>query len=92
MLTRISVSLPGELVTEVDALAHQRQVSRSRLVWESLEQLLQQERHRQTLARARELYAAIEAEDAALAETWLSLAAETVPPYQPENAEKAGAP
>lgn len=83
MLTKVSISLPGELLAEIDELAEERQLPRSALVRESLERLLNEERQRRTLARARELYAQIAAEDMALAEAHLPLAVETLPSCLP---------
>ena len=55
---------------------------------ESLAAFLREERRRRTLARARELYAEIAAEDAALAEAYQPVIAETVPPYRVEGADE----
>ncbi|MEA3346042.1 MAG: ribbon-helix-helix domain-containing protein [Chloroflexota bacterium] len=80
MLTKVSISLPGELLAEIDELAEERQLPRSALVQESLERLLNEECQRRTLALARELYAEIAAEDVALSEAYRPLAIETLPP------------
>lgn len=80
-MTKVSISLPGELLAEIDELAKERQLPRSELVRESLERLLDEERQRRTLARARELYAQIATEDRVLAEAYLAPTAETLPPF-----------
>jgi len=80
MLTKIAVSLPAELLTEVDELATARHTSRSAVVREGLETLLRQEREQATLARAYQLYAEIATEDTTLAEDFMNIAAETLPP------------
>lgn len=89
-MTKISISLPGELLAEIDELAEQRKLARSALVRESLERLLNEEHQQRTLARARELYACVAAEDMALAEAHLPLTVETIPPYLASTAEKEG--
>jgi metal-responsive CopG/Arc/MetJ family transcriptional regulator len=86
-MTKVSISLPGELLAEIDELAEKRQLPRSALVRESLERVLNEERQRQTLIRARELYAQIAAEDRALSEEHLPLTVETLPPYSPTAEE-----
>ena len=86
-MTKVSISLPGELLAEIDELAEKRQLPRSALVRESLERVLDEERQRQTLFCARELYAQIAAEDRALSEEHLSLTVETLPPYDPTAEE-----
>jgi len=86
-MTKVSISLPGGLLAEIDELAEKRQLPRSALVREGLERVLKQERQRQTLIRARELYAQIAVEDRALSEEHLSLAVETLPPYNPATEE-----
>jgi metal-responsive CopG/Arc/MetJ family transcriptional regulator len=87
LMTKVSISLPGELLAEIDELARERQLPRSALVRESLERVLSEERQRQTLVRARELYAQIAVEDRALSEAHLSLTVETLPPYNPATEE-----
>ena len=81
-IVKIGVSLPRHLLDRVDALARRKGQSRSELVRRSLERTLTEEIPPQGLAEARELYAAIEADDRNLAEDFLAAAAETLPPYE----------
>jgi len=81
MVTKTSISLPDDLAATLDHLAQERRMSRSALVREGLMHWLQEEQRQRVLARARELYAEIAAEDRALAEMYQPLAAESLPSY-----------
>ncbi len=87
MQARVTLTLPKPLLAQVDALARRRGLSRSALVRASLETIVRAEQERETLTRARQLYAEIEAEDRTLAAAYLPLAAETIPPYREEGVE-----
>jgi metal-responsive CopG/Arc/MetJ family transcriptional regulator len=80
-VVKIGISLPRPLLDRVDALARHKRQSRSEFVRQSLERTLAEEIPPHVLAEARELYAAVEADDRALAEGFLAVAAETLPPY-----------
>jgi len=79
---RIGISLPRPLLEQVDAAARRKGQSRSEFVRRSLERALAEEVSPRVLAEARALYAAIEEDDRALAEDFLAVAAETLPPYE----------
>ena len=79
---RVGISLPRPLLEQVDAAARRKGQSRSEFVRRSLERALAEEVSPRVLAEARALYAAIEEDDRALAEDFLAVAAETLPPYE----------
>jgi len=79
---RIGISLPRPLLEQVDAAARRKGQSRIEFVRRSLERALAEEVSPRVLAEARALYAAIEEDDRALAEDFLAVAAETLPPYE----------
>lgn len=81
-IIKIGISLPRPLLERVDAIARRRDQSRSEFVRRSLERTLVEEIPPHVLAEARELYAAIEEDDRTLAEDFLAVAAETLPPYE----------
>lgn len=87
MVTKTSISLPDDLAVALDRLAQERRMSRSALVREGLMYWLQEEQRQRVLARARELYAEIAAEDRALAEMYQPLAAESLPSYTASGEE-----
>ena len=80
-MTKIAISLPADRLGEIEALAQDRRIARSALIREGMDILLQIERRRKTVRRARELYAEIAADEAALAETFQPLIAESLPVY-----------
>ncbi|HID86939.1 MAG TPA: ribbon-helix-helix protein, CopG family [Anaerolineae bacterium] len=82
--TRIAVSLPPDLLAQVDELAQRLNESRSAIVRRSLEQTLEQYALQRTLHKAGEIYAEIEEADRQLAEDFLTISAETLPPYEAE--------
>ena len=82
--TKIAVSLPPDLLAQVDELARRLNESRSALVRRSLEKTLEQYTLQQTRHKAREIYAEIEETDRQLAEDFLTISAETLPPYEAE--------
>ena len=88
MVTKTSISLPDDLAAALDRLAQERRMSRSALVREGLMYWLQEEQRQRVLARARELYAEIAAEDRALAEMYQPLAAESLPPHNTANGKE----
>jgi metal-responsive CopG/Arc/MetJ family transcriptional regulator len=79
---KIGISLPRSLLERVDAVARRKRQSRSEFVRRSLERTLAEDTSPDMLAEARALYAAIEEDDRALAENFMSIAAETLPPYE----------
>jgi metal-responsive CopG/Arc/MetJ family transcriptional regulator len=86
MVTKTSISLPDDLAATLDRLSQERRMPRSALVREGLMYWLQEEQRQHILARARELYAEIAAEDRALAEMYQPLVGESLPPYYTANA------
>jgi len=81
-VAKIGISLSRSLLERVDALARRKGQSRSEFIRRSLEQALMEDVSSHTLAEARTLYAAIEKDDRAVAEDFLTVAAETLPPYE----------
>ena len=81
-VVKIGISLPRPLLERVDALARRKGQSRSEFVRRSLERTLEKEIPPRVLAEARALYAAIEEDDQTLAEDFLTIASETLPPYE----------
>lgn len=81
-VVKIGISLPRSLLERVDAIARRRGLSRSEFVRHSLARTLAEEIPTHVLAEARALYAAIEEDERTLAEDFLAVAAETLPPYE----------
>ncbi|MCK4314190.1 MAG: ribbon-helix-helix protein, CopG family [Anaerolineae bacterium] len=81
-VVKIGISLPHPLLKRVDTAARRKGQSRSEFVRRSLERTLVEDVPLRVLAEARALYAAIEEDDHALAEDFLTVAAETLPPYK----------
>ncbi|MEE8392349.1 MAG: ribbon-helix-helix domain-containing protein [Anaerolineae bacterium] len=86
---KIGISLPRPLLERVDAVARRKNQSRSEFVRRSLERTLAEETPSHVLAEARALYATIEDDDLALVEDFLTVATETLPPYEIEENEVA---
>lgn len=87
-MAKIAISLPDSMLNEIDRVAKEQQMARSEVVRRGVEAFLEIERYQRTLARAKELYAAIESEDLALAELYRPMIAETLPVYQVEEDSK----
>lgn len=81
-VVKIGISLPRPLLERVDALARRKGQSRSEFVRRSLERTLEKEIPPRVLAEAHALYAAVEEDDQTLAEDFLTIASETLPPYE----------
>jgi metal-responsive CopG/Arc/MetJ family transcriptional regulator len=84
-MAKIAVSLPDAMLTEIDRVAREQQLARSEIIRQGVDAFLEIERYQRTLARAKEVYAAIAEEDLALAESYLPMIAETLPAYQVEE-------
>jgi metal-responsive CopG/Arc/MetJ family transcriptional regulator len=78
-VAKIALSLPEPLVTQIDRLAKKSGVSRSAFVREAVEQTLRASAETPLVRTAYQIYAEIGEEDRKLSETFLSLAAETLP-------------
>ncbi len=83
-VVKIAVSLPQSLLEQVDSIARRRGQSRSEFVRRSLERAITEEVSPHVLAETRALYASIDEDDKVLAEDFLAVAAETLPPYDEE--------
>jgi metal-responsive CopG/Arc/MetJ family transcriptional regulator len=83
-VVKIAISLPHSLLEQVDLIARRRGQSRSEFVRRSLERAITEEVSPYVLAEARARYAAIDEDDKTLAEDFLAVAAETLPPYDEE--------
>ncbi len=79
-VAKVALSLPASLLTRIDRRAKKSRLSRSAFVREVMERTLRQPHEEETLRKARHLYAEVGEEDRALSETFLTLAAETLPP------------
>jgi len=78
-VAKVALSLPEPLVNQIDRLAKKSGVSRSAFVRLAVERTLEESAETQTVRRAYQLYAQIGEEDRKLSETFLPLAAETLP-------------
>ena len=79
-VSKVALSLPTPLLRRIDRLAGKARLSRSAFVRHAVETALRQPTESAVFREARQLYAAIGDEDRALAETYLPLISETVPP------------
>ena len=84
-MAKIAISLPDTMLNEIDRIAHEQQMARSEIIRRGVEAFLEIERYQRTLARAKELYAAIASDDLALAESYRPMIAETLPTYYAEE-------
>ena len=78
-IAKVALSLPASLLTRIDRLAKKTSLSRSAFVRQAVERSLSQPAETEVLRKAHLIYAEIGEEDRALAETFLPLAAETLP-------------
>jgi metal-responsive CopG/Arc/MetJ family transcriptional regulator len=81
-VVKIGISLPDSLLEKVDTSARRKGISRSEFVRQSLERTLAEELSPHVLAEARVLYAAVEGDDLAVADDFLTIAADTLPTYE----------
>jgi metal-responsive CopG/Arc/MetJ family transcriptional regulator len=79
-VAKVAVSLPSSLLNRIDRVAKKSRLSRSAVIREAVERTFRQRDEDEVLRKAHPIYAEIGEEDRALAETFLSLAAETLPP------------
>lgn len=86
-IAKVALSLPAPLLTRIDRLAKKARLSRSAFVRQAVEQGLRQPAETELLRKAHLIYAEIGEEDRALAETFLPLAAETLP-HQPKRRKR----
>ena len=78
-VAKVALSLPEPLVTKIDRLAKKAGVSRSAFVRQAVERTLQESTETQVVRTAYQIYAEIGEEDRKVSETFLPLAAETLP-------------
>jgi len=78
-VAKVALSLPEPLVTQIDRLAKKVGLSRSAFVRQAVERTLQETTETQVVRTAYQIYAEIAEEDRKLSETFLPLAAETLP-------------
>ena len=81
-VVKIGISLPNSLLEQVDTLARRNGQSRSEFIRRSLERTLMDGVAPGMLAEAHALYAAIGTDERALAEDFLTVSADTLPPYE----------
>ena len=87
-MAKIAISLPDDILSDIDRLARERRMARSEVIRKGVEAFLEVERFRQTVARAQELYTEIALEDATLAERYRPMVAETLPVYYVEETDQ----
>ena len=78
-VAKVALSLPEPLVTQIDRRAKKAGLSRSAFVRQAVERTLQESAESQVVEMAHQIYAEIAEEDRKLSETFLPLAAETLP-------------
>jgi metal-responsive CopG/Arc/MetJ family transcriptional regulator len=78
-IAKVALSLPAPLLTRIDRLSKKSRLSRSAFVRQAVEQALGQPAEAELLRKAARMYAEIGEEDRTLAETFLPLAAKTLP-------------
>lgn len=78
-VSKVALSLPVSLLTRIDRLAKKSRLSRSAFVRRAVEQTLREPAEAEVIQKAHRIYAEIGEEDRALANAFLSLAAETLP-------------
>lgn len=86
-VAKVALSLPAPLLTRIDRLAKKAGLSRSAFMRQSVERSLRQPVEAKVLRKAHRIYAEIAGEDQALTETFLPLAAETLP-RQPKRRKR----
>ena len=79
-VAKVALSFPAPLLRRIDRLAGKARLSRSAFVRHAVETALRQPADMEVLRKARQIYTDIADEERALAETYLPLAAETLPP------------
>ncbi len=78
-VAKVALSLPEPLVTQIDRSAKKAGLSRSAFVRKAVERTLQESAETRLVRTAYRIYTEIGEEDAKLAESFISLAAETLP-------------
>lgn len=76
---RATVSLSKELLLEVDSIVKKSHCSRSSLVQEALESLVEEYLEKETKEKARRIYREVAQSDRELADKFLSISSETLP-------------
>ena len=79
-IAKVALSLPVPLLRRIDRLAGKARLSRSAFVRHAVETALRRPAQAEVLRKATQVYADITEEDRALAETYLPLVTETLPP------------
>jgi metal-responsive CopG/Arc/MetJ family transcriptional regulator len=81
-VTKIAISLPKDLLKQVDEIAEELKKSRSAIVRDALVAKVNDYMDRETAEKARKIYAEISKEDIELSEKFISISSETIPPYE----------
>jgi len=76
---KVTVSLPRELLQEVDSIAKDSYNSRSLLVKKALELLIDEYIEKKNIEEAKQIYSEIYQSNHKLAEEFLSISSETLP-------------
>jgi len=79
---KIAISLPKDLLKQVDRIAEELNESRSALVRDALIAKVNDYVDRKTAEKAKKIYAQIAEDDIMLSEKFLSISSETLPPYE----------
>jgi metal-responsive CopG/Arc/MetJ family transcriptional regulator len=78
-VAKVTLSLPETLVAQIDRLAKKVGLSRSAFVRQAVERTLEESTETQVVRTAYQIYAEIGEQDRKVSETFLPLAAETLP-------------
>ena len=83
--TKIAISLPTDLLAQVDDLASRLGLSRSALIRRAVQELLERYLASQMAVRAREVYTLIDKAEQKMAEDFRMVSSETIPSYPTED-------
>ncbi len=78
-VAKVALSLPASMLSRIDRLARRAGLSRSAFVRQTMETVFQGSEEAGVVWKARRLYAEIGEDDRVLTETFLPVAAETLP-------------
>jgi metal-responsive CopG/Arc/MetJ family transcriptional regulator len=85
---RITISLPKEILNQVDDFAHKEKLSRSSTIRKAIENLIKENEKRRVLGKAAKIYAEIAESDRKLSEEFLGIASETLSTFSPKKEAK----
>ena len=82
---KIAISLPPELLAQIDDLAHQLDLSRSALIRRAIQDLLNRYAAQETALQAMVIYAQIDKVEQRIAEDLQTVSRETIPGHPGEG-------